>query len=210
VDRQVGDLEALRERLALDRMDLAAHSAGASLALLYAARHPGRVGRLVLIDPSPMAAGVEITEADRREVAELRRGEPWFPAAFAAFERIWAGGATEADRAAITPFTQGRWDAEREARLAADESLRNAGAAAGYYADGAVDPAAVRAALAGLGAPVLLIAGEYDVSLPPQRAAAYAGLFPAADLAVQPGGGHYAWLDDPDWFVRTVTRFLIS
>src|SRR5437899_545804 len=37
VDRFVGDVEALRAQLGLDRMDLLAHSAGAVLATLYAA-----------------------------------------------------------------------------------------------------------------------------------------------------------------------------
>ncbi|MGY1821583.1 alpha/beta fold hydrolase [Geodermatophilus sp. SYSU D00079] len=93
-DRQVPDVEALRVHLGLDRMDLLAHSAGAALALLYAARHPDRVGRLLLVAPSPRPVGLEVTDGDRREVAELRRGEPWFPGAFAAFERVWAGRAT--------------------------------------------------------------------------------------------------------------------
>src|SRR3712207_8473876 len=52
----------------------------------------------------------EVTDADRREVAEQRRDEPWFAAAYAAFERIWSGGATDADWTAITPFLHGRWD----------------------------------------------------------------------------------------------------
>jgi len=25
---------------------------------------------------------------------------------------------------------------------------------------------------------------------------------------VQPGGGHYPWLDDPEWFVQTLAGFL--
>jgi pimeloyl-ACP methyl ester carboxylesterase len=83
-DRLVDDVEALRVHLGLDRIDLLGHSAGAALALLYAARHLDRVGRLVLLNPSPRAVGLEITDADRRQVAELRRGEAWFPDAFAA------------------------------------------------------------------------------------------------------------------------------
>ena len=66
---------------------------------------------------------------------------------------------------------------------------------------GAVDEGAVRSALARLQAPVLLVAGEFDVALPPSRAAEYARLFPQAELAVQPGGGHFPWLDDPGWLV---------
>ena len=207
-DRLVDDVEALRVHLGLDRIDLLGHSAGATLALLYAARHLDRVGRLALIDPSPRAVGLEIGDLERRQVAELRRGEAWFPDAFAAFQRIWSGEATAADWKAIAPFTYGRWDAAAQAHLAREASQKNADAAAVYYAAGALDPEATSAALARLGAPVLVVAGEYDVALPPKRAAEYAGLFPQAELAVQPGGGHFPWLDDPEWFVQTLVGFL--
>jgi len=33
-------------------------------------------------------------------------------------------------------------------------------------------------------------------------------LFPRAELVVQPGAGHFPWLDDPDRFVRAVMAFL--
>jgi pimeloyl-ACP methyl ester carboxylesterase len=207
-DRQVDDVEALRVHLGLDRIDLLAHSAGGALALLYAARYPDRVGRLVLLNPSPRVVGLEITDLDRRQVAELRRGEAWFPDAFAALERIWSGDATAADWTAIAPFTYGRWDAVSQAYLAREASQTNAEAAAVYYSVGALDPQATSASLARLRSRVLLVAGEYDVALPPKCAAEYAGLFGQAELAVQPGGGHYPWLDDPEWFVQSLAGFL--
>ncbi len=46
-DRQVDDVEALRGHLGLDRVDLLAHSAGRNPAMLYSARYPQRVSRLV-------------------------------------------------------------------------------------------------------------------------------------------------------------------
>lgn len=207
-DRLVDDVEALRTHLGLDRIDLLGHSAGGSLAVLYAARHPDRVGRLVLACPSPRPVGVEIGDADRREVAELRRGEPWFADAFAAFERIWSGDFSDANWPAIAPFSHGRWDADRQAFTAREADAINADAAAAYYAADALAPDATRVALTRLTAPVLLLAGEYDVGLPPKRAAEYAALFPAAELVVQPGSGHFPWLDDPAWFVRAVAAFL--
>ncbi|WP_205857066.1 alpha/beta fold hydrolase, partial [Phytoactinopolyspora endophytica] len=115
---------------------------------------------------------------------------------------------TEADWEAITPFTYGRWDAVSQAHVAQEADQRNADAAAAYYSAGALAPEATRSALARLGAQVLLVAGEYDVALPPKCAAEYASLFPQAELAVQPGGGHSPWLDGPEWFVRTLTGFL--
>src|SRR4051812_8145139 len=45
-DRQVEDVEALRKHLGLERFDLLGHSAGASLAVRYAARYPDRLRRL--------------------------------------------------------------------------------------------------------------------------------------------------------------------
>ena len=207
-DRLVDDVEALRVHLGLDRIDLLGHSASAALALLYAARHLDRIGRLALINPSPRVVGLEITDSDRRQVAELRRGEAWFQDAFAALQRIWSGDATVADWTAIAPFTYGQWDAVSQAHLAQEASQKNTDAAAIYYSAGALDPEATRLALARLQAPVLLVGGEYDVALPPKCAAEYAGLFRQAELAVQPGGGHYPWLDDPEWLVQTLAGFL--
>ena len=39
---------------------------------------------------------------------------------------------------------------------------------------------------------------------PPRSVAEFAGLFPDATLVVQPGAGHYPWLDDADRFVATM------
>jgi proline iminopeptidase len=55
---------------------------------------------------------------------------------------------------------------------------------------------------------VLLLAGEVDVNTPPPLVAEFAALFPRAEVAVQPGAGHYPWLDDADWFSAAVTAFL--
>jgi pimeloyl-ACP methyl ester carboxylesterase len=201
-DRQVADVEALRVDLALDRIDLLAHSAGASLALLYAARYPERIGRLVLLNPSPRALAVVVSDADRRERAELRRGEPWFPDAWMAFERIWSGEPTAADWTAITPFTYGRWDRVTQAHAALADRQRNGDAAAIYYGAGAIDPVTLRSELEQVPFPTSVVAGEYDVALPPRRAAELAALLPDADLHVQPRAGHFPWLDDPDLFVE--------
>ncbi|MFL6268975.1 MAG: alpha/beta fold hydrolase [Actinomycetes bacterium] len=109
---------------------------------------------------------------------------------------------------AIAPFTYGRWDAVAPGPPRPRGQPDNADAAAAYYSAGALDPEATSASLARLRAPVLLVAGEYDAALPPKCAAEYAGLFGQAELAVQPGGGHFPWLDDPEWLVQTLAGFL--
>ncbi|MEU1519474.1 alpha/beta hydrolase [Streptomyces sp. NPDC005811] len=214
-DRLVDDVEALRAHLGLPRIDLLGHSAGANIVTQYAARHPERVGRLALVTPGTRAVGIEITGATRRETARLRKDEPWFPRAYAALEAITRGGRVagdadgdgEADGDAIAPFFHGRWDEAARQHHArsrpADERI-----AARFGAEGAFTPAATRAALAALRAPVLLLAGEFDVNSPPRAVAECARLFPDAALVVQRGAGHYPWLDDSARFAGTVSAFL--
>ncbi|MFV5992761.1 alpha/beta fold hydrolase [Streptomyces sp. NPDC056231] len=207
-DRLVDDLEALREHLGLDRMDLLAHCAGANLAALYVGRHPERVSKLALITPSVRAVDFTITGDLRLETAQLRRDEPWFPAAFAALEAIVAGKATSDDWKAIAPFSYGRWDEVAQAHQTAGDEQMNMEIVAAFGAEGAFDPDATRAALARFASPVLLLAGEVDLGAPPRTMAEFAGLFPKAELVVQAGAGHFPWLDDADRFVAITEAFL--
>ncbi|MBR8638718.1 alpha/beta hydrolase [Streptomyces tuirus] len=207
-DRQVADVEALREELGLERLDLLAHSGGANLAALYTARHPYRVNRLCLIMPSVFAVGLGITAEDRLQTARLRRDEPWFAPAYASLEAIASGRATSDDWDAVAPFWFGLWDDEARAFRAAEEQQRNDEAAALYASDGAFDPDATRAALAAFPSPVLVLAGEYDVAGPPRVMGEYAGLFPNAEPVVQNGAGHFPWRDDPERFVTRLAAFL--
>lgn len=207
-DRLVDDVEALREHLGLDQLDLLGHSAGANLAALYATRHPERIGRLVLVTPGTTAVGLATGDASRREIVLGRKDEPWFPAAFAAYETIVAGNATASSWDAITPFFYGRWDAAAQAHAAAKADRANKAAAAVFAAEDAFDPDATRAALAALSAPVLLVAGDADINTAPTTVAEYAALFPRAELFVQPAAGHYPWVDDAAVFSAALARFL--
>jgi proline iminopeptidase len=207
-DRLVEDVFALQDHLGLDRLDLLGHSAGANVAVQYAVRHQRRVNKLVLITPSGRAVDLEPGSQMRREIVKLRQDEPWFAAAAAAFERVAAGAGTEEDWEAMAPFFYGRWDATAQAHSAAGEKQANEDAARAFAAEGAFDPAATRAALAAFGAPVLVLAGGLDLQRPPRVAAEFAALFPASQLVVQPGAGHYPWLDDAGRFVSAVTVFL--
>ncbi|MFJ3307045.1 alpha/beta fold hydrolase [Streptomyces sp. NPDC086549] len=205
-DHMVDDVEALRAHMGLEHMDLLAHSAGGSLAILYAARYPARVRRLVLVHANGSALGLRNTAEDRLAAARLRAREPWFDKAFPALE-AWLTGESDFDPA-CAPFFFGRWDATAEAHDAATEEQTNEEAEGRYFSDGAFDPDATRAALAGLTAPVLVQAGELDGGPRPELARRAADAFPNAEFEVQPGAGHYPWLDDPERFVRRVVAFL--
>ncbi|MFC6022728.1 alpha/beta fold hydrolase [Plantactinospora solaniradicis] len=214
-DRLVDDVEAFRIHLGLDRMDLLAHSAAGNLAELYAARFPDRLARLVLVAPGLRSVGVETVGFD--EAIAARSTQWWYPeakAAMDAWQEAAARGATPEEvaalRAAAAPFAYGRWDERARAQVEAEQWERSVPASAGYYADFAPDVPAVRTALTGLGAPVLIVAGALDPAPTPEAAQALAALFPKAEVAIQDGASHSPWVDDRSRFVKTVLTFLTA
>jgi pimeloyl-ACP methyl ester carboxylesterase len=198
-DRLVGDVEALRARLGLNRMDLLGHSAAGDLAVLYAAAYPDRVAHLILMTPGLEAVGVEETDEQWREALARRSGEPWYPAALAAIEKAEAGDDSLETRRAYVPFSYGRWDDAAQAHVDAGISERSRPVRDGFRAEGAFNPAVTREAIGRLAAPVLIYAGELDTAPTPEIAAAGASLFPNATVTVQPGAAHFPWLDECPW-----------
>jgi pimeloyl-ACP methyl ester carboxylesterase len=214
-DRLVDDLEALRVHLALDRMDLLAHSAGASVAQLYATRFADRIARLVLVTPSLQVLGLPPVGA--AEAQAKRAGEWWFAEAKSASyarQQAIAEGQTSADLAplalAAAPFWYGRWDERARAHSEADSWERSHPGTDGFYAGFEPDTAAVRDALKALDVPVLVVAGELDAVPTPEAARRLSGHFPRAEVVVQQGAGHFPWVDDPVGFARTVQDFLAA
>ncbi|MBB5838690.1 alpha/beta fold hydrolase [Kribbella italica] len=203
VERQVADLEVLRNHLGLDQLDLLAHSAGTNLAALYLAAHPDRVRRYAAISPSAFAVGLTITAEQRLETARQRASEPWFADAYAALEQITSGTFTDDLWQAIRPFSHGRWDAAAQALEAATPAQQNEKAAAIYASE--LTPST--SCLTDFTNPVLVVSGQTDVGTPPAFATAYAALFPHATLTIQPASGHFPWLDDPAAFAATVDDF---
>lgn len=207
-DRIVGDVEALRVHLGLSQVDLLGHSAAGNLATLYAAAHPDRVRRLVLVTPGVRAAGIEITDEEWQAAMAKQSGQPWYVDAYAAVMAWDAGDDTPAVRLRAAPLAYGRWDETTAAHAAAEAEQRNPVAAAGFYTEGAFDPERTRAALRRVEAPTLVLAGGLDPAPTPERAAELAALFPNGQLVVDPAAAHFPWVTGPEAFVRTVDSFL--
>jgi proline iminopeptidase len=207
-DRIARDVEALRAELGLERMDLLGHSAGGNVALRYAAAHPERIGHLILLTPGVRALGLTFTDEEQHAAMRRRSAEPWFEAAWAAAEAADQGDVSAETVLGYQPFYYGRWDDAARAHARAGLGDQAAPVRAAFYAEGAFDPPATRAALATLTAPVLVYAGELDAGAPPELLAQAAGLFPGWELTVQPGAGHFPWLDDPAGLSAALTAFL--
>ncbi|MFI1519483.1 alpha/beta fold hydrolase [Kitasatospora cineracea] len=200
---QAADVEALREHLGAERIDLLGHSAGALTAQRYAAQFPHRVRSLVLVTPVGRAA----REPDPAEIAALRAAraaEPWYPDAAAADALLAAGAGDPAALVRrITPFFWGSWNGTARAEafdpapVPAAPWMREA-----FYAG--ADPGAARP----VAAPVLVVAGARDGMIGTAPARLAAALHPDARLAVLPGVGHRPWVEDPAGFAALVGGFL--
>ena len=207
VDQLVRDVEALRDHLGLERIDLFGHSASGGICLLYAAAYEHRIDHLVLVSPSLRVVGIP-SNLGVEEVLALRAHEPWYDEAVTA---LYAEAATPQEmehyRLLAAPLLYGRWDVSSQAQAAAEPAQFAQPATDGFYAGFDPDPA-LPERLAELAAPVLLVAGEYDIWPTAASVRELALCLGSAELALLPRTGHFAWVDDPASFVAAVRDFL--
>jgi proline iminopeptidase len=208
-DRLADDVESLREHLGEERVDLLGHSAGCLVAQVYAAAHPERVGRLVLVTPTDRLQG-----GDRSDVAAIRAaraGEPWYAEAAEAQEALaYAPPAQQQALVRATrPFFYGRWDERTQAHAATADTQSSKRAELGFGAGlEQVDLAGIRAGLGGLDRPVLVLGGGRDALTGVASVHAVAVDFPRAETVVLPEAGHFPWVDEPEAFRAAVAGFL--
>ncbi len=207
VDRLVQDVEALRGHLGLHRMDLLGHSASGGICLLYAAEHPHRLDHLVLVAPSLRVVDLQ-SDLGVDEVLARRAHEPWYAEAITALS---AEAASPQElrryRWLSAPLLYAQWNAAAQAQASAEPAQFAQPATDGFYAGFDPDPT-LPERLATLAAPVLLVAGAYDIWPTCTAVRELATLLGGADLAVLPRAGHFPWVDDPATFTATVQGFL--
>ncbi|WP_043545786.1 alpha/beta fold hydrolase [Salinispora arenicola] len=193
----VRDVAALLDHVGYERPALLAHSSAANTAMLYALEDPDRISHLILIAPSSRVVGIDVE--DFHQALLLRTHETWYPEARAAIDR-WVGFTTMAEtipyRVPAAPFYYGRWDDQARSHAASEPEQIGLAAAEGFYADFEFDSAGIRAALADLPVPVLVVTGELDPFPTPRTGQKLAAVFAYGTSFVQPGGGHFPWLDD--------------
>ncbi|MEU0881347.1 alpha/beta hydrolase [Lentzea sp. NPDC005914] len=207
-DMLVRDVEMLRRHLGLERVDVLGHSAGAGIAMGYAADFPDRVGKLVLLTPALRSVGLSPEQSDWDTFLASRVNEPWFASATTALERNAAGDDSVENRVAASPLLYARWDERAQAHANAELGQWKYHVALGYNAEGAFVPGVLRRALQDFTHPVLVYACTQDPISPVRRCVELADLFSDSTLFVHEGVGHYPWVEEPDVVSGQIALFL--
>src|SRR3954454_11356992 len=197
LEEYAADIEALREELGLETLDVLGHSRGGFVATTWAGTHPDRVGRLVLAGSAPRLT--DAIRTMRRERVGAHAGQPYFADAIAALEDQQAGRygsdaelATLYERAAPGLGPRGA----AIGRVAAP--FRAAGINADairHFNERIAATMDLRPLLARITAPTLVITGEIDPfggSTSEEIAAALA----QPTVVTIPGADHFPFLED--------------
>lgn len=211
-DRLADDVEALREHLGEQQLDVLGHSAGCLVAQAWAAAHPDRVRSLVLVTPvDVLQRGPGAARADVPGLRAQRAEEAWYAEAAEAEAALKDAPPSQrqALQRALRPFFYGRWDERTQAHAATADRQMNKRAELGFAAGAdEVDVAALLEALGRVQAPVLAVGGERDAATGVDAVHTVAACFPHASTAVLPRAGHFPWVDEPEAFRAAVAAFL--
>ena len=207
----VADLEALREYLGVDVLDLLGFSHGGIVAMAYAAAHRAHVRRLLLVDT--LAVWGEEAEAAMHSGIEKRRGEPWFADAAKAIEEEQAGAFSSVEELIANAQSQAplyfhRWEGNEKAGrelfgdFAHHEPLHQFNTIEFPNLD-------LRDRLRTIAAPTLVVVGDDDMIAGPVCADAILHELPDARLVTIPDSGHFVYVEQPEAFRAGLTDFLL-
>ncbi len=190
----------LLDMLGLSRVDLVGHSFGGALAVRLALDYPGRVGRVVLIEP--MLTHI----LDRPEDAVLQAQNSEVSKRFRV--AVAAGDPAEAWRGFIDlNNVKGTWDSlpeERQARFLALTDIMLADLDAHYGTP------ILREHLASLALPCLTLRGETTRAPIERMVEIVAETVPGSAFGILEGAGHMAPLSHPEDTARMIAEFLRS
>ena len=207
----VGDVEALREHVGVEQLDLLGFSHGGCVAIAYAAAHPGRVRRLLLVDT--LAVWGEEAEAAMQRGVEARSGESWFADAAKAIEEEQAGEFASAAELIANlqrqiPLYFHRWEGNEQAgrELAADF----AEAKPLHHFNTVEFPTLdLRDELRSIEAPTLVVVGGDDFICGPVCADSIVRELSNGQLVTIPEAGHLVYVEQPEAFRAALTAFLL-
>jgi pimeloyl-ACP methyl ester carboxylesterase len=174
-------VERFLEHLGVHEIRAVGHDWGAAVALTFAARHPDRVARLVLINPPPPLQNA----AAWPRIVRLWRAR--------GIGELVMGATTKSLVARTLRHGSVRPDAWPDARIAAvwdqfDQGTQRAILRLVRASTPTPSPTT----------PTTILWGEEDPWYPPALADAYAARLPGATVERVAGAGHWPWLDRPE------------
>ncbi len=205
------DVEALREHLGVEQLDLLGFSHGGIVAMAYAAAYSSRVRRLLLVDTLAVW-GDEATAAMEKGI-EARSGEPWFAEAAKAIEEEQAGAFSSveeliANAGRQAPLYFHRWEGNEQigrelfADFAQSEPLHHFNTVEFPTFD-------LRAELRTIEAPTLVVVGDDDFIAGPVCADTIVRELPNARLVTIQDSGHFVYIEQPEAFRTALADFLL-
>ena len=213
LDQYAADVDAVREHLGLDELDVLGHSHGGFVAMTWAGTNPEHVGRLVLANTTPRFTDA-IRQA-RRERAMSHQGQPYYEDAMEAM-RAHHEGRYDDDAQLLELY---RRESPLFAPVGADltlvgEAMSQAGTNADalrHFNEHVAGQMDLRPLLARVAAPTLVIAGELD-PFGPSAQEEIAAALPNATLTILPGADHFPFLepDHREAWQRTVLGFVAA
>jgi proline iminopeptidase len=207
----VADLDALREHLGVEQLDLLGFSHGGIVAMAYAAAHGRRIRGLVLA--ATLAVWSDEAEAAMHGTIEKRRDEPWFAEAQKAIAEEQAGEFSSSEELVANvqqqiPLYFHRWEGNEQIgrELAADfakaEPLQ-------YFNTVEFPTFDLRPELRTITAPTLVLVGDDDLVAGLVSAEAMVRELPDARLVTIPDSGHFLYIEQPEAFRAALTDFLL-
>lgn len=189
---------ALMDELGVERAVLVGHSAGGTIALLTALRHPERVEALILVAPAVYESGPPGWLRPLLRTPQVRRLGPLLVRSIAR----WGTAGVEAawyDPTRLTseilagyerPLQAENWDQALWAFTLANQPLNLA------------------QRLEEITVPVLIVSGDADTFVPSEQSARLAGQLPNAELVQIAQCGHLPHEEQPAAFLQAVRGFL--
>lgn len=213
LDEHVRDLDALRYQLGISRMQLMGHSGGAAIVLGYAALHPDRVERAVLVSPPPLV-GKGFGEQTARAFYSRLDSTAWSRARLLETEIVTSEKPRPACRELIRIILPRLYLADQTAlrRMRgdfcadSDRMLQTRVARRNAFLNSWADREWTNL-LASLEIPILVLHGEAD-AIPVAASRELVGHLSHGRLVMLPNADHLPWLDQPGPFFAASESFL--
>jgi proline iminopeptidase len=206
------EVAALLDHLGRDRAIIFGHSHGGMIAQQFAIEFPQRVEKLILADT---AASLGDFVADLDAAVARYRDQPWFPDAYDAIRREWAGEYETADEMGDLwlreiPFYFREWGEQHEAYRATRPALPVRLDPLRQFNDREAPTMDLRPRLARVEAPALVLVGRYDFITTPEMAADIARHLPHAQFVVFEQSGHLPFIEEPEAWRTTIRQFVFG